>query len=323
MFALMVPVFITRLHAMNDLTVLVLAVVLLFVNKTYDIVEEKNLTALLLAVILIKVNKTYDIVGEKKLIIAAVVIYAMDPLPPYPKKIAWVSGILLYYHNWDLDWVHNLRQASIDKAEEWKQRGNEEFKKKNYLKAYDMYTEAIDACPCPVNVEEILRQRDEFDEMEREKARSRMEEETKQRRKNDNDDGKEENSKETNPSSKKMQQQGPAIFELSHQEYGDKLAIFLNNRAATNILLERFEDAIKDADVALILNPKYARAYIRRSSAFEKTERTEEALRDVKKALELEPSNANIRKSAIRLQKIEDERLEKLKVSDDEINKKP
>lgn len=211
----------------------------------------------------------------------------------------------------------------IDKAEEWKQRGNEEFKKKNYLEAYDMYTEAIDACPCPVNVEEILRQRDEFDEMEREKARSRMEEETKQRRKNDNDDGKEENSKETNPSSKKMQQQGPAIFELSHQEYGDKLAIFLNNRAATNILLERFEDAIKDADVALILNPRYARAYIRRSSAFEKTERTEEALRDVKKALELEPSNANIRKSAIRLQKIEDERLEKLKVSDNEINEKP
>jgi tetratricopeptide (TPR) repeat protein len=204
----------------------------------------------------------------------------------------------------------------IDKAEEWKQRGNEEFKKKNYLEAYDMYTEAIDACPCPVDVEEILRQRDEFDEMEREKARSRMEEETKQRRRNDSD-GKEENSKETNPS-KKMQQQGPVRFELSHQEYGDKLAIFLNNRAATNILLERFEDAIKDADVALILNPRYARAYIRRSSAFEKTERTEEALRDVKKALELEPSNANIRKSAIRLQKIEDERLEKLKVRDDE-----
>ena len=44
----------------------------------------------------------------------------------------------------------------IDKAEEWKQLGNEEFKKKNYLEAYDMYTEAIDACPCPVNVEEIF-----------------------------------------------------------------------------------------------------------------------------------------------------------------------
>ncbi|MGK3760231.1 MAG: tetratricopeptide (TPR) repeat protein [Bacillariaceae sp.] len=208
----------------------------------------------------------------------------------------------------------------ISKAEEWKQRGNEEFKKKNYLEAYDMYTEAIDACPCPVDVEEILRQRDEFDEMEREKARSRMEEETKQRRRNDDNDGKEENSKETSPSSKKIQQQqqqqqqGPATFELSHQEHGDKLAIFLNNRAATNILLERFEDAIKDADVALILNPIYARAYIRRSSAFEKTERTEEALRDIKRALEIEPSNANIRKSAMRLQKIEDERLEKLKV---------
>jgi len=97
------------LFAMNDLTVLVLAVVLLFVNKTYDIVEEKNLTARLLAVILIKVNKTYDIVGEKKLGIAAGVIYAMDPLPPYPKKIALVSGVLLFIHNHALTFINGIQ----------------------------------------------------------------------------------------------------------------------------------------------------------------------------------------------------------------------
>ena len=96
--------------------------------------------------------------------------------------------------------------------------------------------------------------------------------------------------------------------------YGDKLAIFLNNRAAASIQLERYEEAIQDADVALLLNPKYAKGYVRRSSAYEKTERTEEALHDIKRALQCDPYNATIRKNVQRLQKIEEERMEKLKV---------
>jgi tetratricopeptide (TPR) repeat protein len=216
--------------------------------------------------------------------------------------------------------------SRLDQAEEWKQRGNEEFKKGNYLEAYDMYTNAIEECPCPVKAEDVMRQRDEFDEMEREKARSRMEEETQQRNRETNK-GKEKEENNTKvetstPSDKAQQQkeqqqqqpQGPATFELEPQENGGKLAIFLNNRAASLVQLQRFEEAIKDADIALLLNPKYTKAYIRRSSAYEKTERTEEALRDAKRALELEPSNFTIRKSVKRLQKIEDERLEKLKV---------
>ena len=210
-------------------------------------------------------------------------------------------------------------KTQIDEAEAWKQRGNEEFKKRNFLEAYDMYTEAIEACPCPVKVEEVLRQRDEFDEMEREKARLRMEKETRRGRGShsstdaaDNSSGKEESTKGTNTSEK---QPCLATFELPPQESGDKLATYLNNRAATLVQLERFEDAIKDADVALLLNPRYTKAYLRRSSAYEKTERTEEALRDAKRALELEPSNATVRNLVRRLQKLEDERLEKLKVS--------
>jgi len=211
--------------------------------------------------------------------------------------------------------------SQLDQAEEWKQKGNEGFKKGNYLEAYDMYTNAIEECPCPVKVEDIVRQRDEFDEMEREKARSRMEEETQQRNRETNKSKeKEENNTDveaSTPSDKaqqqQQQQQGPATFELEPQENGEKLAIFLNNRAASLVQLQRFEEAIKDADLALLLNPKYTKAYIRRSSAYEKTERTEEALRDAKRALELEPSNFTISKSVKRLQKIEDERLEKLK----------
>ena len=209
--------------------------------------------------------------------------------------------------------------SPLDKAEEWKQRGNEEFKKQNYLEAYDLYTEAIDACPCPVKAEDVLRQRDEFDEAEREKARQRMDEETRRRGNSstnrsseDNDNGKEENTKDEGAAAD-GKPQSPALFELPPQENGDKLAVYYCNRAAALIQMERHEEAIQDADVACLLNPHYTKAYVRRSSAFEKTERTEEALKDATKALELEPSNATIRKSVARLQKLEDERLEKLK----------
>ena len=185
-----------------------------------------------------------------------------------------------------------------------------------------MYTKAVEVCPCPANAEDILRQRDEFDETEREKARLRMEEETRQRRREtkttpthenvSKDDGMNENTNVQSNQSKRAQDL--ATFILEPQENGEKLAIFLNNRAATLIQLQRFEKAIKDADVAILLNPKYTKAYLRRASACEKTERTEEALKDTIRALELEPSNSTIRRSVVRLQKIEDERLEKLKV---------
>jgi len=211
--------------------------------------------------------------------------------------------------------VSDTTSTQLEQAEKWKAVGNEEFKSKNYLEAYDMYTKAIEICPCPISAEDILRQRDEFDEIEREKARSRMEEETrrpKPKTESKGENNKEEDSKDK--SNKSERAQGIATFNLEPQENGEKLAIFLNNRAATLIQLERFDEAIKDSDVAILLNPRYTKAYLRRSSAYEKTERTEEALNDAKRALELEPSNATIRKLVSRLQKIEDERLKKLKV---------
>ena len=206
--------------------------------------------------------------------------------------------------------------SQLEEAEKYKQLGNEEFKMKNYLEAYDMYTKAIETCPCSVKPEEILRQRDEFDAMEREKARSRLEKETEQRKRGTKTTPSEEISsgKTTTESNESESPKGPATFALEPQENGEKLAIFLNNRAASLIQLQRFEEAIKDADVAILLNPRYTKAYIRRSSAYEKIEQTSEALTDIKRALELEPSNRTIRKSAARLQKIEDERLNKLKV---------
>ena len=217
-----------------------------------------------------------------------------------------------------------------DLAEEWKQKGNDEFKRKNYLDAYDMYTEAIDQCPCPVKASEILAMRDEFDSNERDKLieQRRLEEEEKRRRsrrtsssaKNDsgNDDGNNTNDDEHrngDPSKidKQQQQQRPKPFVLPPQPYGDKLAVYYSNRAAALMHLDRYDSCIKDCDVAVLLNPTYTKAYVRRSAAYEKTERTDEALRDMKYALELDPTNATVQKSVSRLQKIENERLEKLK----------
>ena len=52
---------------------------------------------------------------------------------------------------------------------------------------------------------------------------------------------------------------------------------------------------------------------MRRSNAYEATERTEDALEDAKKALDSDPANYKIRQDVARLQKMEDARLEKLK----------
>jgi tetratricopeptide (TPR) repeat protein len=189
-------------------------------------------------------------------------------------------------------------------SEEWKRQGNEQFKDGNYLEAYDMYTNAIEACPDALSAEEILKQRDEFKEAEREKAfsRQRLDEETRRNR-----------NKEDTANKEPERPQPIPEFQLPPQPHADKLSVYYCNRAATLIHLERYPEAINDCDVSILLQPTYTKAFVRRSSAFEKSDQTEEALRDAKTALELEPTNAMIRKTVARLQKIEDERLEKLK----------
>lgn len=194
------------------------------------------------------------------------------------------------------------------KAEEWKRQGNENFKKGHYLEAYDLYVEAIEACPGELKGDMILKQRDEFNEKERAKAfsRQRLDEETRR-------DSEADKSSENSKNKEREKSKPLPEFQLEPQPFGDKLAVYYCNRAAALIHLERYEDAIKDCDVSVLLNPKYTKGYVRRSSAYEKLDNTEDALRDAKSALGLEPSNAKLRKNVARLQKLEDERLEKLK----------
>ena len=195
-------------------------------------------------------------------------------------------------------------------SEELKGRGNKEFKAGNYLDAYDFYTDAVEACP-GMSGSDILQLREQHAEKEREKAYARHRAETERRRsRNTNDESGETT---TNDEKSLDPENDPAEFEIPPHEYGDKLAVYHCNRAACLLHLGRNEEAITDCDIAILLNPKYVKAMIRRMTAFENTERTEDALNDAKMAQTLDPANADIRRHVNRLQKIENERMEKLK----------
>ncbi|CAJ1930522.1 unnamed protein product [Cylindrotheca closterium] len=204
----------------------------------------------------------------------------------------------------------SFNTSEHDQCEEFKKQGNEQFKIGNYLEAFDLYTEAIEACPSKFTGEEILRLKDEFDEKQRSEAlqRSRLSEE---RRRKKEDEKKNGVSSSQPPESSKPQPF--KTFELSQEDKNDKLAVYYCNRAATLQHMEKYNDALKDCDVSALLNPKYTKAFVRRSAAHERLEDTEAALKDAKAALELDPRNATIRKTVARLEKIEAERLEKLK----------
>lgn len=198
----------------------------------------------------------------------------------------------------------NSNDPLIAKSEECKKDGNEQFKAGNYLDACDMYTEAILTCP-GLKGEELLKLKDEFEEQERTRVDDEYraaEAERRQRMRA----GEKVDEKPSTPGELKK-------FQVPPHEYGGKLAIYHSNRAACLLHLNRYEEAITDASVAILLNPKYTKAYLRRANAYEATERIEDALADAKEALALDPTNTSTEKTVARLQKLENERLEKLK----------
>jgi tetratricopeptide (TPR) repeat protein len=189
-------------------------------------------------------------------------------------------------------------------CESWKKDGNEQFKAAKYLDAYDSYTRAIETCP-GMKGDELLKQKEEFEEQERERVNEEFraaEEEKRQRRRA----CEKVDEKPSTPSQVKK-------FQVPPHEHGNKLAIYHSNRAACLLHLRRYEEAIADCNIAILLNPKYTKAFLRRSNANEALERTEDALQDAKEALALDPTNSGTKKTVARLQKLEDERLEKLK----------
>ncbi|MBW4479000.1 MAG: tetratricopeptide repeat protein [Tolypothrix brevis GSE-NOS-MK-07-07A] len=72
-------------------------------------------------------------------------------------------------------------------------------------------------------------------------------------------------------------------------ELNPKLDWAIGNRGITYRLIERYEEALKDFDCAIELNPKLDWAIARRGETYRLMERYEEALKDFNQAIELDP----------------------------------
>lgn len=211
------------------------------------------------------------------------------------------------------------KSSPIAESERLKELGNDEFRQQNHLDAYDYYTDAIEACPMGEGMgptgKELLKLRDEFDEGQRERQAERHRRDMERRRgggdKKDGEDKKDDD--DDNNDEEGEEESGPTEFIPPRHTYGDKLAVYYSNRAATTLHMGRYEEAIEDCDIALLYNPTYIKALMRRCTVNERIDNTEGALRDAKRAYELDPTNKVARKNVSRLQKIEEERLEKLK----------
>lgn len=106
---------------------------------------------------------------------------------------------------------------------------------------------------------------------------------------------------------KPQQQSSPAAASSSRRSYLDK------DDTSNKTNDPRLDEAVRDCSIALLLQPSYAKALIRRSTAHERLQNTEAALKDAMDALVLDPSNKIVRSTVQRLKKLEDARMEELK----------
>mmetsp|Transcript_39571 Transcript_39571/g.88030 ORF Transcript_39571/g.88030 Transcript_39571/m.88030 type:complete len:249 (+) Transcript_39571:79-825(+) len=91
-------------------------------------------------------------------------------------------------------------------------------------------------------------------------------------------------------------------------------AVYFANLAACDLKLEgHAAQAVENCSCALELDPKYSKALMRRSVAYEQLDNLDNALADAKQLLELEPDNAWAKSTAVRLEPIVREKHEKLK----------
>merc|ERR1712176_251930 len=223
----------------------------------------------------------------------------------------------------------------MGKSEELKAEANKLFKTSDHGGAYDLYTDAIRNCP-GITGGKLLELKEEFEEEERNRMieRNRREyDRGRHRRHHRQDDKRNMKSESVNKdkdcssdddedsevkddedeSNDDDDDKEPRVFTPPRHPHSKELSIYYCNRAACNFALKRNEECIKDCDIALILNPTYTKALLRRMSAYEAESKTEEALRDAKEALKTAPGDSKILAHNRRLQKLEDERLEKLK----------
>ncbi|ETV68683.1 hypothetical protein H257_15485 [Aphanomyces astaci] len=96
-------------------------------------------------------------------------------------------------------------------------------------------------------------------------------------------------------------------------EYAYNKAVYFSNRAACLLHLGRPEESIEDCTMAITSSPKYVKAYMRRSQAYEKLDKMDEALQDVKAVLEIDATIPSAIDAEKRLSAVVAERQEKMK----------
>ncbi|RLN88123.1 hypothetical protein BBJ28_00008098 [Nothophytophthora sp. Chile5] len=90
-------------------------------------------------------------------------------------------------------------------------------------------------------------------------------------------------------------------------------AVYFSNRAACLLRLGRTDESVDDCTQAVALSPTYVKALLRRAEALEKLDKLEEALSDYDAVLKIDPSVRTAAKGRERLQKVVQERQEKMK----------
>eukprot|EP00741_Cyanophora_paradoxa_P002370 tig00000601_g2296.t1 len=93
----------------------------------------------------------------------------------------------------------------------------------------------------------------------------------------------------------------------------EELAAFFANRAAAYLKMAKNDAVVRDCNAALALHPKYVKALVRRSQAYEALEKYEQAANDLKAAVEVERDIPGAYADIKRLEAKENERREKEK----------
>ena len=204
------------------------------------------------------------------------------------------------------------QKTVTDMADDYKAQGNAAFQQHNLLEAMDMYTAAIQMLP-GLTASELLELQRQHEQEHDKILRQRLAERDERRRRKRMEGG--DTNKDDKDKDEDDDKNDPPLppFCAPPHEHGERLAVLHANRAAVLLHLQEYEKALEDVNVAILWKPTYTKAYLRRATLHEKMDRTEQALADAKKAQELDLTNVPIRNLVRRLQKLEDERLEKLK----------
>eukprot|EP00823_Brevimastigomonas_motovehiculus_P007603 TRINITY_DN66_c0_g1_i1.p1 TRINITY_DN66_c0_g1~~TRINITY_DN66_c0_g1_i1.p1 ORF type:complete len:271 (+),score=98.61 TRINITY_DN66_c0_g1_i1:73-885(+) len=113
-------------------------------------------------------------------------------------------------------------------------------------------------------------------------------------------------------------------YELAIEKYSEALlfcpeedksnrAIYLTNRAACYLQLNKYDQVVEDCSLSLQLTPNYLKTLLRRAQAFEALDKVPEALEDWKSVLKIEPTRYEAQEKVRKLGAEAEKRQEKMK----------